>query len=107
MKKKRSRDTDLLNNLLRSADKETLEILARDLAASDISIRRRCLDFLRGSVKMSEEEAATVEAASASALWDELAADLADLDAYGGGDDETTDRVSTLLYALADKLKKG
>jgi len=106
-KRERPRDTDSLNSLLRSADKETLEKLARDLAASDISLRRRCLDFLRGSVKMSEEEAATAEAASASALWDEIETDLADLDAYGGGDEETTDRVSGLLYALADKLKKG
>ncbi|MBE3126523.1 MAG: hypothetical protein IMZ57_12835 [Acidobacteria bacterium] len=68
---KRSRDTDLLNSLIRSAEKETLEKLARDLAASDISLRRRCLDFLRGSVKMSEEEAATAEAAVRLPDWRE------------------------------------
>lgn len=106
-KKGRLRDTDVLNSLIRSADKETLEKLIRSVAASDISLHRRCLDDLRGSPKLSEEEAAASEAESAFLIWDELATDLADLDAYGGGDNETTDRVSALLYALADKIKKG
>ena len=48
------------------------------------------------------EEAA---AGAVIALWSEIEPDLAELDDYGGGDDETRDHVGSLLYDLATKLQ--
>lgn len=103
---KQSRDDDLLSVLIRSADEKTLRRLILHLANADISIRRRCLDFLRGSMRLPDDEASAAEAESALALWEELEGDLAELDEYGGADDETTDRVSSFLYELAEKLSQ-
>ncbi|MFZ2052899.1 MAG: hypothetical protein WAU81_01760 [Candidatus Aminicenantales bacterium] len=103
---KQSRDDDLLSFLIRSADEKTLRRLILHLSNADILIRRRCLDFLLRSLRLPDDEASAAEAESALALWEELEGDLAELDEYGGADDETTDHVSSLLYELAKKLSK-
>lgn len=103
---KQARDDDLLSVLIRSADEKTLGKLILNLASADISTRRRCLDFLQGSMRLPDDEASAAEAESALALWEELEGDLAELDEYGGADDETTDRVSSLLYELLGAARR-
>ena len=39
------------------------------------------------------------------ALWDQLAPDLQDLDAYGGGDYDTEDHVAELLDEIRERLE--
>jgi len=95
---KASRGDDLLDGQIRSPDEKTLGKIILHLASADISIRRHCLDFLRGTIRLPDDEPSAAEAESASVLWEELEGDLAELDEYGGGDDEMTDRVSSLLY---------
>jgi len=103
---KHSHDDDPLSGLIQSADEKTLRKLILNLARADISTRRRCLDFLRESLRLPADEAGAAEAESALALWEELEGDLAELDEYGGADDETTDRISSMLFELAEKLSK-
>jgi hypothetical protein len=97
---------DPLARLIQAADKKILEKLIFEGAAANPRFRRRCFDDLKKSVNLTAESAAEAEAANAFSLWAELENDLAELDEYGGGEDDVSERVDGLLYELAEKLEK-
>jgi len=70
-------------------------------------IRRECLEALKAQVSADAAEKDAAETAALWALWEDLEPDLRELDAYGGGPEETGTRVADLLYELAKKLKAG
>lgn len=96
---------DHLESMIQAADKKILEKLIFEEAAANPRFRRRCFDYLKKSVNLTSESAAEAEAENAFSLWAELENDLAELDEYGGGEDEVTERVDELLFELAEKLK--
>ncbi|MGE5577309.1 MAG: hypothetical protein ACM3TT_08990 [Syntrophothermus sp.] len=93
--------------LLQGAGAETLRELVARLVAARPDARRECLEFLqeRGLLPAAKESA--VDAKKVFALWDELEPDLAELDAYGGGDYDKQDHVAGLLNEVSDILERG
>ncbi len=106
-KKKARGSPDPLDELIRSADASVLGRLIQQLAATGPAMRRECLEFFRRRIPVAAEAQADVEAETIFSLWDELESDLAELDEFGGGEEEIEYRVSDLLSELADKLKRS
>jgi hypothetical protein len=97
---------DALGRLIRAADAPVLAGLVRQLAGLSPEVQRTCFEYLGKHVTMSSDLLEDAAAGAVFALWSEIEPDLAELDDYGGGDDETQDRVGSLLYDLATKLQK-
>lgn len=99
-KKKR----DILPELLAAASPETLRNLLHHLAASQIEVRRECLEYLKMHVSLSSEDRKVSDGEAVLLLWSELAPDLDELNEYGGGDYGMEDHVAGLLYEIQEKL---
>lgn len=103
-KKKTKKSAAPLQKLIQAADATVLGQLIQQLAASGPQVRRQCLEFLQQHVTLTAETKADADVETVFLLWDELEADLADLNEYGGGPDETEEHVADLLDDLAEKL---
>jgi hypothetical protein len=96
-----------LEKLIQAADLTVLGQLIQRLAASAPGVRRQCLEVLEKHVALTAETKADVDVETVFTPWDELEPDLADLNEYGGGPDETEEHVADLLDDLARKLEQG
>jgi hypothetical protein len=103
---KEPKKNDALTDLLAIAPAKVLTDLTLHLAAKSPDTRRMCLDFLKTHVSLTDDLAKRSEGEVIIALWDELEADLSDLDEYGGGDHDIVDRVGDLLYQICKHLEK-
>ncbi len=90
--------------LLNSAEKEDLAKLILELAASDNSIKRRCLNALKNRVDIDNDLKRTAESSAALSLWYEVEFELSELDEYGGGDYGQEQEVGDKLCDLCDLL---
>lgn len=95
--------TKKLKELVRSVSAEDLRDLVLHLARTHPRVREECCSFL----ERAAPPAAEVAARAVLSLWDVLAADLGELDTYGGGDEEKEDRVAGFLDAVVTKLAEG
>lgn len=105
--RRRSEQMGAFDQLVQAASAEVLKTLVRNMAATRPELRRQCIDFLKSNVPLNSRGRAGAEAEAAFALWAELEPDLSDLDAYGGGDEGTEERVMSLLSELAQRLGTG
>ncbi len=105
-KKKSKKSATALETLIEAADAAVLGQLVQQLASGAPAVQRQCLEFLQKHVKSPAEVMVAADVETVFALWDELEGDLAELDEYGGGPDETEERVADLLDDLAQKLKQ-
>ena len=76
------------------------------MAASRPAVRRECLDYLNRHTTLSPSRKKQSEGEKLLALWAELAPDLDELDAYGGGDYDADFHVSSLLQEIAQALSR-
>lgn len=95
---------DALSELLSAASHKILSILIVELATELPDVRRKCFDFLKSRVSVSEALVQRSEGEAVLALWFELAPDLEELDEYGGGDYATSDHVADLLDQVRERL---
>jgi len=105
MAKKRKQD-DPLASLLETASKEKLIDLLVHVARTRPAVRHECLDYLNKHASLSPSRKKQSEVEKLLALWAELAPDLDELDAYGGGDYDADIRVSSLLQEIAQALSR-
>lgn len=105
MASKRKQD-DPLATLLETASKAKLVDLLVRVAATRPAVRRECLDYLNKHTALSPGRKKQTEGEQLLALWAELAPDLDELDAYGGGDYDADTRVSSLLHEIAQALSR-
>jgi len=100
--------TDVLAELLSSADKSVLVSLIRELAADSAGIRRESVAFLKERIERKKAPSVDeVTIVDIMLLWDELEPDLFELEEYGGGNYPLGDHVSDLLYEICRKLETG
>jgi hypothetical protein len=97
---------DILPELLTAASPETLRDLLHQLAASQIEVHRECLEYLKRHVPLSSERKKMSDGEAVLLLWSELAADLEELNEYGGGDYEMVNHVTDLLYEIQNRLNE-
>ena len=97
---------DPLSALLETAPKAKLVDLIVRVAASRPAVRRECLNYLNRHTALSPSRKKQSEGEKLLALWAELAADLDELDAYGGGDYDADTHVSSLLQEIAQVLSQ-
>jgi hypothetical protein len=97
---------DPLSALLETAPKAKLVDLIVRVASSRPDVRRECLDYLNRHTALSPSRKKQSEGEKLLALWAELAADLDELDAYGGGDYDADIHVSSLLQEIAQALSQ-
>jgi hypothetical protein len=102
---KRKQD-DPLAALLETAPKAKLVDLIVRVAASRPDVRRECLDYLNRHTALSPSRKKQSEGEKLLTLWAELAPDLDELDAYGGGDYGADIHVSSLLQEIAQVLSR-
>jgi hypothetical protein len=93
-------------SLLETAPKAKLVDLIVRVAASRPAVRRECLDYLNLHTALSPSRKKQSEGEKLLALWAELAPDLDELDAYGGGDYDADIHVSSLLQEIAQALSR-
>lgn len=105
MAKKRKQD-DPLATLLETAPKTKLVDLLVRVAGTRPDVRRECLDYVNWHTALSPSRKKQSEGEKLLALWDELAPDLDELDAYGGGDYDVDIQVSSLLQEIAQALSR-
>jgi hypothetical protein len=105
MAKKHKQD-DPLATLLKTASKAKLVDLIVRVAASRPTVRRECLDYLNRHIALSPSRKNQSEGEKLLALWAELAQDLDELDAYGGGVYDVDIHVSSLLQEIAQALSR-
>jgi hypothetical protein len=105
MARKRKQD-DPLAALLKTATKENLVDLLVLVASSRPAVRHECLDYLTRHTALSHSQKKQSEGEKLLALWAELAPDLDELDAYGGGDYDADFHVSSLLQEIAQTLSR-
>ena len=101
---KKPKKSDALSELLSAASHKVLSNLIIELAAESPDVRRKCFDFLKSQVSVSEALVQRSEGEAVLALWSELAPDLEELDDCGGGDYATIDHVAELLYQIQKRL---
>ncbi len=92
--------------LLETAPKAKLVDLIVSVAASHPAVRRECLAYLNRHIVLSPNQKKQSEGEKLLALWAELAPDLDELDAYGGGDYDADSHVSSLLQEIAQALSR-
>ena len=97
---------DPLINMLNAATKNDLIQLVKELIGNDLSIRRICIDHLKGKVTVSSSIKSSAESSAAMTLWYEIEPELSELDVYGGGDYSTEDGVGLGLFQLCEKLEE-
>jgi len=102
---KRKQD-DPLAALLETAPKAKLVDLIVRVASSRPDVRRECLDYLNRHTALSPSRKKQSESEKLLALWAELAPDLDELDAYGGGDYDADIHASSLLQEIARGLSR-
>jgi hypothetical protein len=102
---KRKQD-DPLAALLETAPKAKLVDLIVRVASSRPDVRRECLDYLNRHTALSPSRKKQSESEKLLALWAELAPDLDELDAYGGGDYDADIHASSLLQEIAQGLSR-
>lgn len=105
MAKKRKQD-DPLAALLETASKVKLTDLIIRVANTRPAVRHECLDYLNRHAALSPRQKRQSEGEKLLALWAELAPDLDELDAYGGGDYDADFHVSSLLNEIAQTLSR-
>ena len=105
MARKRKQD-DPLAALMKTATKEKLVDLLVLVATSRPAVRHECLDYLTRHTALSHNQKIQSEGEKLLTLWAELAPDLDELDAYGGGDYDTDFHVSSLLQEIAQTLSR-
>lgn len=105
MVRKRKRD-DPLAVLLETASKPKLVDLLVRVAKTRPDVRRECLDYLNKHATLSPSRKRQSAGEKLLALWAELAPDLDELDAYGGGDYDVDIHVSSLLQEIARALSR-
>jgi hypothetical protein len=102
---KRKQDDPLAAFLETSPKARLVDLIVR-VAASRPAVRRECLDYLNRHTALSPSRKKQSEGEKLLALWAELAPDLDELDAYGGGDYDTDVHVSSLLQEIAQALSR-
>jgi len=102
---KRNQD-DPLAALLETTPKAKLVDLLVRVAATRPAVRRECLDYLNLHTALSPSRKKQSEGEKLLAQWAELAPDLDELDAYGGGDYDADIHVSSLLQEIAQGLSR-
>lgn len=102
---KRNQD-DPLAALLETTPKAKLVDLLVRVAAKRPAVRRECLDYLNLHTALSPSRKKQSEGEKLLAQWAELAPDLDELDAYGGGDYDADIHVSSLLQEIAQGLSR-
>jgi hypothetical protein len=102
---KRNQD-DPLAALLETTPKAKLVDLLVRVAATRPAVRRECLDYLNLHTALSPSRKKQSEGKKLLAQWAELAPDLDELDAYGGGDYDADIHVSSLLQEIAQGLSR-
>jgi len=102
---KRKQD-DPLAALLETAPKAKLVDLIVRVAASRPAVRHECLNYLNKHAALSHNQKKQSEGEKLLALWAELAPDLDELDAYGGGKYGADFHVSSLLQQIAQVLSR-
>jgi hypothetical protein len=102
---KRKQD-DPLAALMKAATKEGLVDLLVRVAATRPAVRRECFDYLKKHATLTPSQQQQSEGEKLLALWAELAPDLDELNAYGGGDDDADFQVSSLLQEIAQALSR-
>jgi len=105
MANKRKQD-DPLASLFETASKARLVDLLVRVASTRPAVRRECLDYLDRYTALSPSRKRQSEGEKLLARWAELAPDLDELDAYGGGDYDTDLHVSSLLQEIAQALSR-
>lgn len=105
MAKKRKQD-DPLAALLEVAPKAKLIDLLVRVASTRPAVRRECLDYLNRHTTLSPSRKKQSEGEKLLALWSELAPDLEELNACGGGDYGADVHVSSLLHDIAEVLSR-
>lgn len=105
MAKKREQDDPLLA-LLETLSKAQLLDLLVHVSRTRPAVRRECLDYLNRHTVLSPRRKKQSEGEKLLALWTELAPDLDELDAYGGGDYDIDLQVSSLLQEIAQVLSR-
>ena len=100
---KRKQD-DPLVALLETAPKAKLFDLLVRVAATRPDVRRECFDYLKKHATLTPSQQQQSEGEKLLALWAELAPNLDELDAYGGGDYDADFQVSSLLQEIAQTL---
>ena len=101
---KKPKKRDALAELLVAAPPKVLTDLILELAAESPSVRRECFEFLKSHVSVSEALEKRSEGEIVLTLWSELAPDLEELDAYGGGDYAIENHVAELLDQIRTRL---
>ena len=97
---------DPVANMLNAATKNDLIELVKKFTGSDLSIRRMCIDYLKGRVTVSSSIHDSAGSSAALTLWYEIEPELSELDEYGGGDYSTEEAVGAGLYELCKKLEE-
>ncbi|MGB5672875.1 MAG: hypothetical protein WBM71_20240 [Sedimenticolaceae bacterium] len=92
--------------MLETAPKAKLVDLIVRVASSRPDVRRECLDYLNRHTALSPSRKKQSESEKLLALWAELAPDLDELDAYGGGDYDADIHASSLLQEIAQGLSR-
>jgi len=105
MARKRKQD-DPLAALMKTATKEKLVDLLVLVASSRPTVRHECLDYLTRHAALSHNQKKQSEGEKLLALWAELAPDLDELDAYGGGNYDADFHVSSLLQEITQALSR-
>ncbi len=103
---KRHKQDDLLATLLEIVSKAKLVDLLVLVASSRPTVRHECLGYLTRHAALSYNQKKQSEGEKLLALWAELAPDLDELDAYGGGDYDADIDVSSLLQEIAQALSR-
>lgn len=93
--------------MLETAPKTKLVDLLVRVAGTRPDVRRECLDYLNRHTALSPSRKKQSVGEKLLALWDELAPDLDELDAYGGGDYDVDIHVSSLLQEIAQALSRN
>jgi len=103
---KRIGNDDPLKSMLKAATREDLIALLLEIAGENLTIRRHCIDYLKGTVKIDLSTHRSAESSAALTLWYEVEPELSELDEYGGADYDTIDAVDEVLHQLMEVLEE-
>jgi len=103
---KRIGNDDPLKSMLKAATREDLIALLLEIAGENLTIRRHCIDYLKGTVKIDLSTHRSAESSAALTLWYEVEPKLSELDEYGGADYDTIDAVDEVLHQLMEVLEE-